>query len=313
MFAQRKSAVKQSDGVIPTTGSGRLKRSIAVAVICGFLTLQIGFLAPPRPVSAQQIGISTPFTTTSDSFYERMGVNFGFSLPGGQGPGSRIVGLMPNGQFTPNGNLVFRQGGSVSALPPFGGYDPGANARFGFNYLNRGGGGFSLGFDFGKGSNRSMTTTAPSLVVQNGQGGTFTDGVYRPFVTGVIPVVGNGQRPQPYFIDNAVTRAIQSGVDLTAPHPADDTHEEAATPSLRHPFSSARTGDISVTEIKAQKSRQQMLRDAEFAAQLEQVKIAEANEDYRVARIHLRKAIRLCKDASQKEGLKSHLQEIRNR
>ena len=313
MLAQRKPAVKQSDGVIPNTGSGQLLLIFAAAVICFFQPFQIGFLPPLRPVAAQQIGIATPFTTTSDSFYERMGVDFGFSLPGGRGPGSRIVGLMPNGQFTPNGNLIFRQGGSASAVPPFGGYDPGANARFGFNYLNRGGGGFSLGFDFGKGSNRSMTTTTPSMVVQNGQGGTFTDGVYRPFVTGVIPVVGNGQRPQPYFIDNAVTRAIQSGVDLTAPHPADDAHEEAATPSLRHPFSSARTGDVSVAEIKAQKSRQRKQRDAEFAAQLEQVKTAEANEDYRVARIHLRKAIRLCQDASQKEALKSHLQEIRNR
>ncbi|MCH2183129.1 MAG: hypothetical protein MK108_14105 [Mariniblastus sp.] len=287
--------------------------AVALTALVCWSHSEIGFPSAVRSLTAQQIGISTPFTTARDSYYERMGVDFGFRLPGGRGPGSRIVGLMPNGQFTPNGNLIFRQGGMSSAIPPFGGYDPGANARFGFNYLNRGGGGFSLGFDFGKGSNRSMTTTTPSLVVQNGHGGSITDGVYRPFVTGVIPVIGNGQRPQPYFPDNAVTRAIQSGVDLTAPHPEDTPDEPATTPSLRHPFSSARTGDLSVTEIKAQKLRREAERKAEFNAQLELVQIAESNEDYRVARIHLRKAIRLCEDASQKERLQSHLQEIRSR
>ena len=314
MLAHLKPVVKHLVfGWLPSGRGRRVRLAAALATILCCSQCEIGLLTPVGPLAAQQIGISTPFTTVSDSYYERMGVNFGFSLPGGRGPGSRIVGLMPNGQFTPNGNLIFRQGGAGSAIPPFGGYDPGANARFGFNYLNRGGGGFSLGFDFGKGSNRSMTTTTPSLVVQNGHGGSITDGVYRPLVTGVIPVIGNGQRRQPFFPDNAVTRAIQTGVDLTAPHPEDEPREPATTPSLRHPFSSARTGDLSVAEIKTQKLKLEEERQAEFNAQLEMVKVAEANEDYRVARIHLRKAIRLCEDSSQKEVLKLHLQQIRNR
>ncbi len=286
-----------------------------IAILIGVLTCG-HFEAGPWPlanrVMAQQIGISTPLTSTRDSYYERLGVNFGFSLPGGRGPGSRIVGLMPNGQFTPNGNLIFRQGGGASAIPQFGGYDPAANARFGFNYLKPGGGGFSLGLDFGQGSTRSMTTTTPSLVVQNGHGGSISSGAYRPFVTGIIPVNGNGlQRPQPYFTDNAVTRAIKSRANLTTPSQKQEYTETRRTYS--NPVSSAQTGDVSVAAIKAEKIKQLEERTRQYQGHINQVAIAKANGDYRVARIYLRKAIKLSDNESQKERLRSDLNKIRNK
>ena len=315
MLANLKSTMKQQFSIFQFSFHGYFGRlaPLLVTVIC-FGYFEVGVLFPTRTLVAQQIGISTPFTTTRDSYYERLGVNFGFGLPGGRGPGSRVVGLGPNGQFTPNGNLVFRQGGMGSAIPQFGGYDPAANARFGFNYLNRGGGGFSLGFDFGQGSSRSMTTTTPSLVVQNGHGGSISSGAYRPFVTGIIPVSGNGfQRRPPYFMDNAVTRAIQSGTDLTAGPPADEQTYTETSRTYSNPGSSAQTGDVSVAAIKAQRLKRQENKKAEFNALLDLVTIAESKRDYRVARINLRKAIKLCDVPSQKEKLKSHLAEIRNK
>jgi hypothetical protein len=59
-------------------------------------------------VRAQNINTQTPFTSVNDSYYENFGVNFGFSIPGGRGNGSRVVGYGPQGQLLPN--LVFQNG-----------------------------------------------------------------------------------------------------------------------------------------------------------------------------------------------------------
>jgi hypothetical protein len=55
------------------------------------------------------------------------------------------------------------------------------------------GGPLGLGFNMlaGQGSNRSHTVTAPTIVIPNGGSGYLFSGSMVPFVTGVIPVVGN--------------------------------------------------------------------------------------------------------------------------
>ncbi len=111
--------------------------------------------------------LAAPFGVGGDSFYENIGIGWGFNGP----------------------NFSFNNGGA--APPPFGGHAPGADGSFGF-----GGGGNNLGFHFnmtaGQGSSRTFTSQTPMIVVPNGSPGFLFDGRQRPFVTGVIPVVGAG-------------------------------------------------------------------------------------------------------------------------
>ena len=85
---------------------------LPTAYVALVLVLSVG-LADDGACWAQQVGVSTPFTSVSDSYYENHGVGFGFSLPGGRGPGSKVVGYNGFGR-TPN--LRFTQNGAASAI-----------------------------------------------------------------------------------------------------------------------------------------------------------------------------------------------------
>ena len=260
--------------------------------------------------SAQMIEVGTPIYGFGNSWYERQGVGFGFSLPGGQWGGSRVVGLLPNGQFTPNGQLQFTQGSFGGTLPMFGGYDPNAAGRLGFGVGGQGGG-FRLGFEFGKGSTRSITSTAPSLMVQNGGGGFISSGQWTPFVTGWIPVVGNFSGPQP--IDNAVTRAVRSGqlrldnlgtgASETPELPAGNSSRSAESMTR----STAETASESVAAIRAAKAAEKEALEqqrSELMAEYEQ-HLAAGDRD--LARLAIVRAIPLESDPVRKQKLRDLL------
>ena len=270
------------------------------------------FVGQDTIACAQQIGIGSPFTGVSDSFYERIGFNFGFSFRGGSGPGSRVVGLLPNGQMTPNGNIFFSQGGFGSTIPAFGGYDPNSSARFGFGTTRPGGGGFSLGLEMGKGSSRSMVSTTPSMVVQNGYGGSFSSGQLSPFVTGLIPVSGGdggyGHGPP----DNGVTRAMSSG-QLNLSRLGKESGESEARTSAENsssPKSSAAHGDLSVAEIKAKKDREKKSLEDSKANHLASVEQLLSAGETAMARVALNKAIVLETDKAKKAAMKLRLKSM---
>lgn len=258
---------------------------------------------------AQNVNVTTPFTTNTGSFYENHGVGFGFSFPGGSGNGSRVVGLGPQGQFFPN--VRFQRGGG-GAVPIFGGFDPNSAARFGFGSQNANGGGFGLGFTLGKGSTRQSVSNAPSLTTQNGFGGTLSSGQIRPFVNGVVPVVGSGGQSfynpgvQPvYSPDNGVTRALQSGqLDLSgrvAPQP-----EKAAPTGPRNysnPQSTAMSGDLSVNSIKAERERKLAATKARIAAVVAEAKALETEFKFAAARSKYREAIAMTRDKEIKKKI----------
>ena len=141
--------------------------------------------------SQQQVTITAPNHNIQDGFFERNGVGFGFNLRGNNvnGPGTRVVGLLPNGQVAPGGDLQFRQGGFNAAQPNFGGFNPGAGANAGVGIGGRGGDAF-FNFAAAQGRTTSHTMEAPMVTVMNGMPGSFSDQIQSPFVTGVTPVVG---------------------------------------------------------------------------------------------------------------------------
>jgi hypothetical protein len=245
---------------------------------------------PGREVSlAQQIQLTSPFQTIHDSFYE----NFGF-------------GGINLGRSGPKGHWHFNTGPAGSTPPPFGGYDPGADARFGMQF----GGPLGMGFNLlgGQGSTRSNTVTAPTIVVPNGGSGSIFSGSVRPFVTGVIPVVGNapfGPMP-PMLPQSAVSpvaarvaqlqqqqAATQAAVDAgLAPVPAAPAAivADAARPVTPATASTANHGDLSVAEIR----RQQAVEDAalleEIQVRLEKARGCEEAGNLGLAKIYYQQA-----------------------
>lgn len=253
--------------------------------------------------SAQQINVQSPFNTVGSSFSENFGVNFGFSLAGGDpnGRGSRVVGLLPNGQL--GQSIGFSQNNNVN--PSFGGFDPNSAATFGFQRLSPNGSGFSLGLNLSQGSTRTSSSITPSITIPNGGFGSINSGFISPFVTGVTPVVGT---------DNGVTRGIASG-QLRPYDPASSERERRDRRSNRGSASgtvasSASYGDMSVADIKAQRASTAQAESRELELAIANVKQAAEVEDFRMARINLRKAIKLTTDPAQKKKLRDWMKKL---
>ncbi|MCH7728820.1 MAG: hypothetical protein IH991_20395 [Planctomycetes bacterium] len=168
------------------------------AILVGIFAVGILILGTSR-VTAQQVAISTPFNRVNDSFFERIGIGFGFDINGGR----NVVGLDPLGNPTANGRIQFRQNSVGAVAPAFGGFDANAAARTGFRIQGSGFSADLLGV-FAQGSHRSIISDTPKIVIPNGGRGIISDTSQRPFVTGIIPIVGsNGgiiyNVPRPYW------------------------------------------------------------------------------------------------------------------
>jgi hypothetical protein len=118
-------------------------------------------------LSQQNVHIETPVQRLNDSFYEYFGTDWGFQR-GGRGGGGPFFN---NGGFGPP--------------PAFGGY-PGGGATFGI-----GGRGFRFNMIAAQGSRRSNVVNSPSITMIPGTSGSVQDLTYRPFVTGIVPIVGS--------------------------------------------------------------------------------------------------------------------------
>lgn len=126
-----------------------------------------------REVWGQQVTVTTPLQSVGERFFESTNVGFSF----GVGSGSNV-------------RTFARFGGGVTP-PPFGGFDPNAGLSSGFQ-VRRGDFSANFGFNFAQGSQRTFTTVAPKLTLTNGVPGSLFIGTQRPFVTGVVPIVGPG-------------------------------------------------------------------------------------------------------------------------
>ena len=292
-------------------------------------------LSQLRRLQDQQVRQEVRFNTVNDSFYERMGVNFGFNLRGADPAGGRgVVGLDPTGQATPNGDLQFRQGGAGSATPQFGGYDPASDGTFGF--ANRGSEGDLL-FNFfgGQGSTRSNVTQAPVIVTPNGGQGFVSDTSQTPFVTGVIPVVGAPSlpaitgyglplgQPQQSVVQQRLQQLKYERIREAAQGSSQrESNQRAATeqadpeqsqPRIALPASSgpssADRGDLSVAEIRRQQQGDTNSDDSQVVAYIERARGAEAAGKANVALIYYKMAARRA-TGDQKQELMEKIREL---
>ncbi len=165
-----------------------------------------------RRLQDLQVTIEVRFITLQDDFFERIGVDFDFDVDdnsGRQGDGAGgiipapsdddgptlIIGNQPDaanpGLSLPTGDLdlSFTQESFSSAVPTFGGFDAATAANFGFAILSDIEVFFLL--QAAQGDSRTNVMQAPKVTMFNGQQAFVSDTFQRPFVTSVIPVVGD--------------------------------------------------------------------------------------------------------------------------
>ncbi len=151
-----------------------------------------------RRLQDLQVTIEVRFITLNDNFFERIGIDFDFNiddntgsipiLPDDVGP-SMVIGLDPTGQPTASRDVQFTQNSFSTAIPQFGGFDPATAANFGFAILSDIEVFFLL--QAATGDTRTNVLQAPKVTLFNGQQAVVSDTSQRPFVTSVIPVVGD--------------------------------------------------------------------------------------------------------------------------
>lgn len=154
-----------------------------------------------RELQDVQIVIETRFISLSDSFFERIGVDFDFEIDDNSGFNSNTLGTLDDGgpsvtvgrlgegtlTLPADLDIPFSQDSFSEAIPQFGGF--GSAANFGFAILSD----IEVFFliQAANGDQRSNIMTAPKITLFNGQFGSVSDVVTRSFVTSVTPVVGS--------------------------------------------------------------------------------------------------------------------------
>jgi general secretion pathway protein D len=177
-----------------------------------------------RRLQDLQVTIEVRFITLRDNFFERVGIDFDFQVDDNTGFTSNSVlpddtgrskafGLAPNGQPTSDFDFRFAQDTFASAVPQFGGFDASSAANFGFAILSD----IEVFFLLQalQGDQRSNVLQAPKVTLFNGQQAFVTDTVQRPFVTQIIPVVGDfaaAQQPVVTVLNEGTSLSVQAVV-----------------------------------------------------------------------------------------------------
>lgn len=159
----------------------------------------VDLLEQLRRLQDLQVTIEVRFITLSDNFFERIGVDFDFDindnltaddLPSNDGGPSVTIGLDPTGQPTADLDVSFQQNSFNNSIPAFGGFDAASSAAgVGFAILGEIEAFFLI--QAVQGDQRTNVMQAPKVTLFNGQQAFVSDTSQTPFVTSVIPVVGD--------------------------------------------------------------------------------------------------------------------------
>lgn len=184
-----------------------------------------------RRLQDLQVTIEVRFITLSDQFFERIGVDFDFTIDdnvtsaqlNSDGGRSAVVGLDASSAnstagpvLTPTLNIPFTQGGftegTVPAFPGIG-FNPASAGTFGFAILSDIEAFFLI--QAAQGDSRSNILQAPKVTLFNGQSAFISDTSQRPFVTSIIPVVGDfaaAQQPVIVVLSEGTSLTVQAVV-----------------------------------------------------------------------------------------------------
>jgi len=233
-------------------------------------------LCSSRDAAAQYSMIGTPFQSASGSFSENFNLGWGINGPG----------------FNFNWN-----GGNAN--PPFGPFDPNGGAQFGGAFHA---GPFSGGFrlNAGQAADTTLVSQTPSVTVMNGQTGYFSDTTIRPFVTGFIPVVGQGvyNIPQPVggsYYASPLQERIERLQAQGGPHGSSADEDRPVAPAGgggQVGPSSAERGAASVADIKAGQAARADAKQKEIGELLAKADALAAEGKNTVAKLFYQQAAR---------------------
>ncbi|NOY40524.1 MAG: general secretion pathway protein GspD [Planctomycetes bacterium] len=186
-----------------------------------------------RRLQDLQVTIEVRFIRLTDSFFERIGVDFDFNIRGANGNAitaatnaltnsgpSATVGISTNPipglgnalpTFTADLDVPFRNESSTLAAPAFG--TPADVGSFGFAILSDIEAFFLI--NASQGDRRANVLQAPKVTLFNGQLATVVDASFVPFVISVIPVVGEfaaAQQPVIVVLSEGTTMTVQAVV-----------------------------------------------------------------------------------------------------
>lgn len=196
-------------------------------------------LAQLRRLQDLQVTIEVRFITLNDNFFERVGIDFDFSLqtdtpfsrseggtttnipnflssarPGDGVSRSTVIGIQNTGGGdpvpTPDLNIPFTQNNFATAVPQFGGFQAANAANFGFALLSDIEVFFLL--QASSGDARTNVMQAPKVTLYNGQNAFVNDTAARPFITQIIPVVGDfaaAHQPVVTVLNEGTTLSVQ--------------------------------------------------------------------------------------------------------
>ncbi|MEO0529959.1 MAG: hypothetical protein AAF266_05195 [Planctomycetota bacterium] len=199
-----------------------------------------------RRLQDLQVTIEVRFIRLSDSFFERIGIDFDMNINDNIlgtdqiTQGSDPIGFSATTESVANGvantgggatvgveaplvgdlatvtadlDLPFRQGSFPIATPQFGGFNPGSAATFGFAILSDIEAYFLI--NAAQGDQRTNVLNAPKVTLFNGQQAFVSDASQTPFVISVIPVVGEfaaAQQPVIVVLNEGTLMSIQAVV-----------------------------------------------------------------------------------------------------
>lgn len=181
----------------------------------------VDLLESLRRLQNLQITIEVRFITLSDTFYEQIGIDFDVqfddnakTIPADDSGPSVTIGLSDgNGVPTNDFDIRFDQNTIGAAAPPFTGGNSVSPATIGFAILSDIEAYFFL--QAAQGDIRSNVMQAPKVTLFDGQMATINDIVQKPFVTSIIPVVGDfavAQQPVIVVLDEGTRLNVQGVV-----------------------------------------------------------------------------------------------------
>ncbi|MDR0336533.1 MAG: hypothetical protein LBI18_05525 [Planctomycetaceae bacterium] len=180
----------------------------------------VDLLAQLRKLNDLQIAVEVRYITLSDEFYEKMGIDFDMKFKN-DGAANRVqtqlssgtnnnnnnnndssantvqvtggnnvtVGMSAPGDISVDLSIPLSQSNFGLVDPMFGSYSADAGLQMGFALLSEIEAYFFMTAT--QGDTRSNVLQAPKVIIFNGQMGMITDMSMSPFVTSVIPVVGD--------------------------------------------------------------------------------------------------------------------------
>lgn len=182
-----------------------------------------------RRLQDLQVTIEVKFITLTDNFFERLGVDFDLQLEEGnrrtplseRNKETLVFGISTGKKagspipFTTDLDIAFDQNNFAAAVPAFGGFGGVDNAgmNLGFAILSE----LEMFFfmNAAQGDQRTNVLQAPRVTMFDGQFASINDTVSRPFVTSLIPVVGDfavAQQPVIVVLNEGTILNVQSTV-----------------------------------------------------------------------------------------------------